>query len=438
MGKNAKIALAMKKRWADPEYRAKQVQLWHNPQFRHKLQGTWNKLSIIRKKQCEDENVRKQISESNNQRWTNPEYRQKMSVISQRVHADPDYKKKISVANARRWTDPIFRSKMEKLWHDKQFLDRMSQIRLQMPKTSRQQEILYSLLTDLNIKHYRDTNKECRIGFYSLDCLIPPQEHCTHKKSIIIEVNGDYWHNLPKIIKRDKSKATYLGTYFPQYDLKYLWEHEFNNKDRIIQLLKYWLGLDKPTIKQFNFENVTERIIDSKTAELLISKYHYAGRIGRSGVNLGYYLGDILIAVIIYVPPVRQEVAVKQKLNYKQILELSRLVIHPEYQAKNLASYLIAKSIRYIRNTKPEIMKLVSFADTTHNHLGIIYKACNWTKDGEVTPDYWYSDNLGYVCHKKTLWNHAKKMQMTESEYCRRFNYIKVWGNKKHRFIYDL
>jgi hypothetical protein len=83
-------------------------------------------------------------------------------------------------------------------------------------------------------------------------------------------------------------------------------------------------------------------------------------------------------------------------------------------------------------------MKLVSFADTTHNHLGIIYKACNWTKDGEVTPDYWYSDNLGYVCHKKTLWNHAKKMQMTESEYCRRFNYIKVWGNKKHRFIYDL
>lgn len=81
---------------------------------------------------------------------------------------------------------------------------------------------------------------------------------------------------------------------------------------------------------------------------------------------------------------------------------------------------------------------LISFADTTHNHFGTIYKASNWILDGEVTPDYWYADDRGYICHKKTLWNKAKKNNMTETEYCIKHNYQKVHGEKKLRFKYLL
>jgi len=64
------------------------------------------------------------------------------------------------------------------------------------------------------------------------------------------------------------------------------------------------------------------------------------------------------------------------------ILELTRLAIHPDYQVKNLASYLISKSIKYIRKYKSEVRCLVSFADSTHNHSGVVYKASNWVLDG--------------------------------------------------------
>jgi len=81
---------------------------------------------------------------------------------------------------------------------------------------------------------------------------------------------------------------------------------------------------------------------------------------------------------------------------------------------------------------------LVSFADTTFNHVGTIYKASNWRLDGEVAPDYWYKDNDGYMCHKKTLWNKASKMCMTESEYCAKYGFVKIRGEKKFRYIYEL
>jgi hypothetical protein len=70
--------------------------------------------------------------------------------------------------------------------------------------------------------------------------------------------------------------------------------------------------------------------------------------------------------------------------------------------------------------------------------LGTIYKASNWILDGEVAPDYWYADDSGYICHKKTLWNKAKQMGMTESEYCEKYDYMKVLGNKKFRYIYRI
>jgi very-short-patch-repair endonuclease len=43
-------------------------------------------------------------------------------------------------------------------------------------------------------------------------------------KKKIIEVNGDYWHNFPKVIKRDKRK---LQTYLLfGYQTLVIWEHE--------------------------------------------------------------------------------------------------------------------------------------------------------------------------------------------------------------------
>ena len=357
-------------------------------------------------------------------RLTN-EYRQKMRDI----WIKPGFKEKMS---------NIASKHMLKLWRSNNYREKQAINRLQQPKTSFQQNILYSILDDLNIEYFKDDSIECKIGYYIFDCRMNPQINFNIKKRLLIEIQGDYWHSLPKSIRNDKSKSTYLKTYFQEFDLKYLWEHEFDNKDRIIDLLKYWLGISYLTINNIDFNLIKQEIIDHKDAELFISKYHYAGRLGRSGINLGYFIENKLIAVIIYNNPMRQETALKQNVAYNKILELSRLAIHPNYQVKNLASNIIAKSINYIKQNKSNINLLVSFADSTYNHLGTIYKASNWILDGKVAPDYWYADNNGYICHKKTLWNKAKKNSMTENEYCIKYNYSKIWGDEKYRYIYRL
>jgi hypothetical protein len=203
-------------------------------------------------------------------------------------------------------------------------------------------------------------------------------------------------------------------------------------------LLRYWLGISEPEVVDFGFDKVVSRIVDFRDAELFISKYHYAGRVGRSGLNIGFFVNDVLVAVCVFAYPVRQETAKKQGLKYNQVFELTRLAIHPSYQKKNFASFIIGKSIKLVKVDRPEVRRLVSFSDSTFNHCGIIYKASNWVLDGVIKSDYWYRDGDGYVCHKKTLWNKAKQMVMTEGEYCDKYGYVKVFGGEKRRFVYNL
>jgi predicted RNA-binding Zn-ribbon protein involved in translation (DUF1610 family)/GNAT superfamily N-acetyltransferase len=363
------------------------------------------------------------ISSKSKLMWSDPEFRKKMS-------------RSFSIARKKQWCNKEYRDKMMSHFASDKHKARMLDVRRNMAisKSSKQQDMLYRLLDDMGVSY----DKEVGYGYYLFDRRIKPQNNISLDKTLLIEVNGDYWHSLPKSIRNDKSKSTYIMKYFTNHEIKYLWEHEFIAMDRVRNMLSYWLGITRNDIVQFNFEDISERIIDSRTAELFIGQYHYASRLGRSGINLGYFIGDKLIAVIIYSLAVRQEVAERLGMRYKDIRELSRLAIHPSYQVKNLASHLISRSIKYIKYNHNDIKLLVSFADSTYNHIGTVYKASNWVLDGIVEPSYWYIDNDGFVCHKKTLWNKANEMKMTESEYADKFGYNKVWGGEKSRYIYML
>jgi len=289
---------------------------------------------------------------------------------------------------------------------------------------SKQQVILYNLLKNLDINFIPEYN----IGHYLFDCFLPDY-------NILIEVNGDYWHNQPKTIRNDKAKSTYIEKYFPQYQLKYLWEHEFKCINRISDLLQYWTN--KGQTIDFKFNDINAREIDYLSTKFFLEKFHYISKIGNNSIKLGFELNDKLIGVITYGHIVRNETATRLNLNSNQILELSRLCIHPAYQKKNFASWMISKSIGFVK-THPNIKLLVSFADTTFNHSGTIYKASNWTLDGVVKPSYWYVDKDGYVMHKKTLWDHAMSLKLSEKVFAEKYGYTKINGKEKLRFIYHL
>jgi hypothetical protein len=54
---------------------------------------------------------------------------------------------------------------------------------------------------------------------------------------------------------------------------------------------------------------------------------------------------------------------------------------------RNAETWLIGASIRHIKRTRPEVRHLLSYADPSVGHRGIIYQAGNWRNDGRTDQD---------------------------------------------------
>jgi len=380
--------------------------------------------SGVRKKQWQNQADRSKILNSLGKVMKTEGYRRKMSEASKRLHSDERYKKKLRKI----FNDPEYRRRQsensKKMWEDPAFCARMASVRAQMPRISSLQLTLYDLLGELGINYER----EYVLGPYTFDCYI--SDH-----NLLIEVQGEYWHSLRNAVSRDKAKASYVERHFPQLRLKYLWEHEFKCPHRVMESLRYWMNMSK--LKHYEIREVKMEHIDASSSRQFLSRYHYLTRPGNATMRYGFFLKDILIGVVTYGPITRKESA--ERLGYKshEMLELTRMAIHPVYQRKNLASFMISKTVRDLRHNG-QIHCLLAFADETFNHEGIIYKAAGWKLDGVVVPTYWYCSSDGWVMHKKTLYNHAQAMKMTERQYAEKMQYRKVWGLSKKRFILPL
>jgi len=122
-------------------------------------------------------------------------------------------------------------------------------------------------------------------------------------------------------------------------------------------------------------------------------KRHYLGKwpgvcvcclaLKRDGVSLG---------VIVFALPPRET----SKRYGGETWELARLWIDNIVPA-NSETFLIGKAVKYIRKNHPQVKMLVSYADPSAGHSGVIYKAANWKPDGKTdqerkTPRFDYAD----------------------------------------------
>lgn len=407
---------ASKKMWANPEFREKMAKL--HDWFAEKEPVNHDELKI-------------RASEMGKKLWEDPAYREKM----EKLYASEEYKTKLSEKSKKLWESEEYRNKMAISCGSEEYRNKMALICANQPKVSSLQEILYSILDDLGVKYYREypdkpADPEVVIGPWNFDCVIPRE----NEPALLIECQGEYWHNQPKAIRNDKSKATYITNNFPeQYELKQIWEHEFKCKERVIETIKYWLGISQTELVDFVFKDVEIKSCPSEDYKLLLSKYHYLANAGRGGLAYGAYLGEELIGVCIFSPLVRQNIRTGS-YESKECRELSRLCIHPKYQKKNFTSWFVSRCIKQL---DPKYKLIISYCDTTFNHDGATYKACNFKEDGIVPPDYWYVSEDGWVMHKRTLYGHATKMGITEKDYAEKLSYKKVFGKEKLRFIYE-
>lgn len=434
-----KLSNSTKKQWEDPQFaelvKKNSEEIWNDPDRRTKMSKCRTdpefirKLIIRNKTRTYNSNL---ISSNMKTVWENEEYRKKMSIIlgdiSRKSWQNELYRANIVAKMAVKRHDPAYKEKFRKLWENPVYRAKVENIRVSSIQTT-----LYSILDDLGIKYYREYqdlphDPECKIGPYSFDCVVPR----AGKTTLLIECQGEYWHNRPKSVIRDKAKATFISNnHSHQYELKCIWEHEFLSPNKVSSLIKYWMGLEDDVI-DYDFKDVVIKPVDHKPAKLLLSKYHYIHSAGRHGVNYGAFLGDELIAVAVFSFLPRQNISF-DGFGFDETRDLSRFCIHPKYRKKNLGSWFLKKCMKLLDSN---IRLIVSYADTTFNHYGSMYKASNFVLDKVVPPDYWYVSEDGWIMHKKTLYNQAVNLRLTESAYAESHGYVKIWGKEKLRFIF--
>jgi hypothetical protein len=99
-----------------------------------------------------------------------------------------------------------------------------------------------------------------------------------------------------------------------------------------------------------------------------------------------------LFGVIVFALPPRET----SKRYGGETWELARLWVDDSLP-QNTETWMIARAVRYVRQNHSTVKVLVSYADPSAGHAGIIYKAANWVCDGRTdqerkTPRFDYAD----------------------------------------------
>jgi len=125
-----------------------------------------------------------------------------------------------------------------------------------------------------------------------------------------------------------------------------------------------------------------------------------------------------------------------------EVLELRRLVLLDEC-GKNSESRFVGYCLRWIKKNLKQVKVIVSYADPTFGHTGIIYKASNFTFAGMTPDDKGYIDpTTGKMYHSRALRTKYKgeyKPFVKRLRKMHRDGLLKEITLKgKYRYIYEL
>jgi len=134
-------------------------------------------------------------------------------------------------------------------------------------------------------------------------------------------------------------------------------------------------------VKEFKVE-----LCERKEIRDFIEKWHYSHNINGLKSNYCFKLiyEDKIIGACIFGLIAMGNVWQKYAEKKEDLIELRRLCCIDE-TPKNTESYFIGKCLKYLKQNT-NIKKVISYADLTYGHVGIIYQATNFDLIGQTTP----------------------------------------------------
>lgn len=156
---------------------------------------------------------------------------------------------------------------------------------------------------------------------------------------------------------------------------------------------------------------------------------HYAKRFPSVSHYFGLFNDSEMIGLVCYGSPASHSltIGICGKEYKQQVLELNRLVL--KYNRKNEASYLIGQSFKLL--PKPRI--IVSYADTSQNHLGRVYQATNFIYTGLSDKHSEWRMKNSNLHSKAVCRNYSLEERKSNPE-----KFEKIDRPRKHRYIYFL
>jgi len=142
-------------------------------------------------------------------------------------------------------------------------------------------------------------------------------------------------------------------------------------------------------------------LIDCETAKQYIIENHYAHGC-HNAPSPCYALIDNnkIIGILMFATPCSENVRASVfGEEYKDwVIELHRLHIL-DCTPKNAESWFISRCIKLLKKDNPKIKAIISFADSTQGHEGIVYKATHFYYCGKTGKATFYLDQDGRLRH---------------------------------------
>jgi hypothetical protein len=187
----------------------------------------------------------------------------------------------------------------------------------------------------------------------------------------------------------------------------------------------------KPACPVARRTDYTVRDVPLTDAGALIRAEHYARGHSNTAVFVhGLFRGDALVGAALWLPPTKP-CAQSVHTDWRRVLSLSlsRLALRPG-EPQNAESILIGASVRAVRRAR-KWAALVTFADESQGHRGVIYAATNWVYQGPTKPEPRWEDAAGRQVSR--LSTHSRTVAQMEA-----LGYRCVGKFAKHRFAMAL
>ena len=183
--------------------------------------------------------------------------------------------------------------------------------------------------------------------------------------------------------------------------------------------------------------------INSSKAFQFVSYWHYSGKgTKKAKLNLGVFRKEdgLLIGVLQWGTSANENINlskyVKEEINRDEYLELNRFCM-ADSEGRNSESQAISLGIKWIKQNRPDIRLLISYAGRVEGNYGYIYQATNWEYLGHfVSFGFWLLD--GKEHHQIGMWNIYKKqcdqLKPFKEAICELYNsVVQIWSKQ---FIY--